>query len=247
MVGDLGGFVASTFLRGVDFIQVPTTLLSQIDSSVGGKVGVNLTGGKNLVGSFYQPKEVYIDTELLKTLSKRYLHDGVAEAIKYGCIKSLYLFELFEKIEQSEEILNYAEEIVEICCNIKKEVVENDEFDRGERMILNFGHTIGHGIEKNYNYKVYTHGQAVGIGMYRITSKSEEKGLTKQGTTERVKKLLEKFDLPTEINLSKEEILKNIAMDKKREQSKITIIILSELGHGKLLKIDFNNLKNYIH
>ncbi len=246
VVGDLGGFIASTFLRGLDFIQVPTTLLSQIDSSVGGKVAVNLKSGKNLVGSFYQPKEVYIDTELLKTLDKRYLRDGLAEAIKYGAIKNEYLFNLLETIEE-EKIFDYIDEIVSICCKIKRDVVQNDEFDKGERMILNFGHTVGHGVEKYYNYKTYTHGEGVGIGMYRITSKTEELKLTEEGTTERIKNILKKYKLPVEIPLSKEDVIKNILSDKKQDKSKITIIVLDKIGKVKLLKIDFNDLGNYIN
>ena len=146
--GDLGGFAAATFLRGIDFIQVPTSLLAQIDSSVGGKVAIDLPSGKNLAGSFYQPKAVFIDPDLLKTLPLRFLHDGLAEAIKYGCIRDAGLFAQIAAVKSDKELLEQADSIIETCCNIKARIVEKDEFDTGERMLLNFGHTIGHAIEK---------------------------------------------------------------------------------------------------
>lgn len=246
VVGDLGGFVASTFLRGIDFIQVPTSLLSQIDSSIGGKVAVDLPSGKNMVGSFYQPKGVFIDPELLKTLPIRYLHDGLGEAIKCGLIRDKKLFELFENIKDDSEVLERAEEIIFGCCMVKKIMVENDEFDRGDRMILNFGHTIGHSIEKNYNYETYTHGECVSIGMCEITKISEKLGLTPKGTADKIKNLLEKFSLPTTTTLSKEKILEGISSDKKNFGNKINLIILKEIGNGEIFKIDSKDLEKYI-
>lgn len=246
VVGDLGGFVASTFLRGIDFIQVPTSLLAQIDSSIGGKVAVDLPSGKNMVGSFYQPKGVFIDSNLLKTLSKRYLHDGIGEAIKCGLIRDKNLVELFENIKNDEEVLEKSEDIIYACCMVKKNMVENDEFDRGDRMILNFGHTIGHSIEKNYNYETYTHGECVSIGMCEITKISEKEKLTPKGTFERIKNLLEKFSLPTSTSLSKEKILEGISSDKKNFGDKINLIILKEIGNGEIFKIDSKDLEKYI-
>ena len=169
VIGDLGGFVASTYLRGVPFIQCPTTLLAQVDSSVGGKVGVDLDRGKNLVGSFYQPIKVIIDPNVLETLSDRVFNDGMAEVIKYGCIKDEEFFNKLLNYKDKEEVMNNIEYIIHNCCKIKKEVVEKDEKDTGERMLLNFGHTIGHAIEQYYKYSKYTHGEAVAIGMYEIT------------------------------------------------------------------------------
>ena len=157
--GDLGGFAAATFLRGIDFIQVPTSLLAQIDSSVGGKVAIDLPSGKNLAGSFYQPKAVFIDPDLLKTLPLRFLHDGLAEAIKYGCIRDAGLFAQIAAVKSDQELLEQADIIIETCCNIKARIVEKDEFDTGERMLLNFGHTIGHAIEKCCGFTTYTHGE----------------------------------------------------------------------------------------
>ena len=162
VTGDMGGLAAATFLRGVAFIQIPTSLLATVDSSVGGKVAVDLPSGKNLVGAFYQPKAVYIDPDLLKTLPVRYLHDGLAEVIKYGCIRDRDLFGMLEKIQNDEELLKHTDEIIEICCNSKARIVEQDEFDTGERMLLNFGHTLGHAIEKTFHFDRYSHGEGVG-------------------------------------------------------------------------------------
>ncbi|MFK4784520.1 3-dehydroquinate synthase [Fusobacterium sp. MFO224] len=246
VTGDLGGFAAASFLRGVDFIQVPTSLLAQIDSSVGGKVAVDLPSGKNLVGHFYQPKAVYIDPELLRTLPEKYLHDGFAEAIKYSCIRDLDLFKKFEKMDTDDDIINSAEEIIFRCCSIKGKIVENDELDKGERMVLNFGHTIGHAVEKYYGFDKYTHGEGVGIGMIRMTDTTERLNITEKGTTERIEKLLKKFNLPTSVQMDSSEIHKIIKMDKKKSGSKITIIVLKKIGQGELIKIDFKDIGQYI-
>ena len=187
VIGDLGGFVASSYLRGIDFIQVPTSLLAQVDSSVGGKVAVDLERGKNLVGSFYHPKAVLIDPEVLNTLDNRFFIDGMAEVIKYGCIKDKMFFEFLYEMENNSDVIDNMERVIHKCCDIKRIVVESDEKDKGERMLLNFGHTLGHAIEQYYNYTKYTHGEAVAIGMYEITKISEAKGLTVKGTAERIK------------------------------------------------------------
>ena len=244
--GDLGGFAAATFLRGIDFIQVPTSLLAQIDSSVGGKVAVDLPAGKNLVGSFYQPLGVLIDPDLLSTLPKRYLHDGLAEAIKYGCIRSASLFAKLQKISNDEELLSGIEAIIEECCSIKARIVEMDEFDTGERMLLNFGHTIGHAVEKYYNYETYTHGEGVGIGMAALTTQTELLGITEKGSTELIKKLLEHYGLPTEVVMVKDEVLKTIALDKKKKGGAITLIVLEKIGEARLMKIPCEELASYI-
>ncbi len=168
------------FLRGISFIQIPTSLLAQVDSSVGGKVAVDLERGKNLVGSFYHPELVLIDPNMLGTLPEKYFNDGLGEVIKYGCIKSKELFEKLEGFENKEDLKENIGEIIYECCNIKREVVENDEKDLGERMVLNFGHTLGHAIEQIYNYETYSHGEAVAIGMNMISKIAEEKDLTKK-------------------------------------------------------------------
>ena len=209
VVGDLTGFAAATLLRGIPYIQIPTSLLAQIDSSIGGKVAVDLNRGKNLVGNFYHPKAVFIDPNMLKTLDERFFYDGMAEVIKYGCIRDEQLFYNLLNYNKHEELIENMEHIIYSCCNIKREIVERDEKDTGERMLLNFGHTIGHAIEKYFNFEKYTHGEAVALGMYAITKKSEEMKLTKEGTFNLIKDILTKYNLKYDIHLEdKESILK---------------------------------------
>ena len=244
--GDLGGFAAATFLRGVDFIQVPTSLLAQIDSSVGGKVAIDLPAGKNLVGSFYQPLGVFIDPDLLKTLPQRYLHDGLAEAVKYGCIRSVGLFRKLEEIKDDAELLQKIDQVIFECCEIKARIVEADEFDNGDRMLLNFGHTLGHAVEKCYGYETYTHGEGVGIGMIMITVQTESRGITENGTTARIRGLLKHYNLPVKTEMSRDEVLQTVALDKKKKGGEITLVILAKIGEGRLLKIPYEELPNYI-
>ncbi|CAK7001749.1 3-dehydroquinate synthase [uncultured Phascolarctobacterium sp.] len=244
--GDLGGLAAATFLRGIDFIQVPTSLLAQIDSSVGGKVAIDLPAGKNLVGSFYQPKAVFIDPALLQTLPLRFLHDGLAEAIKYGCIRDAALFEQIAVIDDDAELLAQIDSIIETCCNIKARIVENDEFDTGERMLLNFGHTIGHAIEKCCGFTTYTHGEGVGIGMVQLTRQTEKMGLTAAGTTDRLVKVLQKFALPVAAEFDPQEILQVMALDKKKSGKQITLVIIEAIGAGRLHKIEWQAIPAYI-
>ena len=232
VIGDLGGFVASTYLRGVDFVQVPTSLLAQVDSSVGGKVAVDLPEGKNLVGSFYQPKLVYIDTAALDDLPDEYYIDGMAEIIKYGCIKDENLFALLESIKSREEFMSNAEEIIYTCCDIKRRVVEVDEKDNGERMLLNFGHTYGHAIEKYYDFKGYSHGQAVAIGMAFISEISERLGQTQTGTTSRIVKILEQYGLPTKDKVCPNDVISAILNDKKNFGKKLHVVILKKIGES---------------
>ena len=235
VIGDLGGFVASTYLRGVSFVQIPTSLLAQVDSSVGGKVAVDLEKGKNLVGSFYHPKLVLIDPLLLKTLEKRFLIDGMAEVIKYGCIKDNTLFEYLNDTEVIE-VINNIGTIIHRCCDIKREVVEKDEKDTGERMLLNFGHTIGHAIEQYYNYSKYTHGEAVAIGMYNISLISEERGITEEGTSKKIKNILEKYNLPYDMDIDIENILDTMNLDKKKLGKKLNVILLKKIGESEIYK-----------
>lgn len=233
VIGDLGGFAASSFLRGVPFIQVPTSLLAQVDSSVGGKVAVDLPKGKNLVGSFYQPKAVFIDPEVLNTLPEKFYKDGMGEVIKYGCIKDKDLFDKLYSLKNREEVMEHIEEIVYTCCDIKRIVVEKDEKDLGERMLLNFGHTLGHAIETFYNYKGYSHGEAVSVGMYNITLKSEKLGMTDEGTAERIKNILINYGLPYEMNIDDNEAIVNtIALDKKNLGSVLKIILIKSIGNS---------------
>ncbi|MCC0643187.1 MULTISPECIES: 3-dehydroquinate synthase [unclassified Clostridioides] len=233
VIGDLGGFTAATFLRGVNFIQIPTSLLAQVDSSVGGKVGVDLERGKNLVGSFYQPKAVFIDPDVLSSLPEKFYRDGMAEVIKYGCIKDKTFFNKLVNLKNREEVMQHIEYIIHKCCLIKKTVVEADEKDLGDRMLLNFGHTLGHAIEKHYNFTGYTHGEAVGVGMYKITLESEKRGITKQGTSELIKSILINYDLPYEVELGdNKSIIDTISLDKKNLGDTLKIILLKDIGES---------------
>lgn len=240
VVGDLTGFAASTYLRGVDYIQIPTTLLSQVDSSVGGKVAVNLPMAKNIVGSFYQPKFVFINPKFLNSLDPRYFADGMAEVIKYGCIESKELFDLLGDTNFDRE------DVIARCVNIKRRVVEADQFDKGERMILNFGHTLGHSIEQYYHYEKYSHGEAVAIGMYCITKASEKMGITKPGTAEEIKKRLIQYKLPYTHEVPIDQLVAAMKLDKKSEGYEISIILLEEIGKCIIKKIRKEDLVQYM-
>lgn len=237
VVGDLTGYAAATLLRGIDYVQIPTTLLAQVDSSVGGKVAIDLKRGKNLVGAFYQPKSVIIDTLCLKTLTPRVLSDGMAEVIKYGAIKSEKLFNLLESIKSTEELFANIDEIIYNCCDIKRMVVEGDEFDTGERMILNFGHTFGHAIEKQYNYETYTHGEGVGCGMIMACDFGEKLGITPVGIKARMEKIVKSYNLPHSIKISKDELNHAVLVDKKGDGDMINLILLDKIGHAVIKKI----------
>ena len=228
VIGDLAGFVASVYMRGIDYIQIPTTLLSQIDSSVGGKVAVNSTQMKNAIGSFYQPKMVLVDTTTLKTLSPRQFNSGMAEMIKYGVIKSSSLFNslLKEPINDSN-LLSY---IVQ-CIDIKREIVEKDVFDTGIRQVLNYGHTIGHAIEQASQYEIL-HGEAIAIGMLLM---AKDYNYYKQ-----LEEVLHKYNLPTSFEYDKTQLLSYIKTDKKAQKNTLNIVLVEEVGNGfvKTIKID---------
>ncbi len=242
VVGDLAGFAASTYLRGIDYVQVPTSLLAQIDSSIGGKVALNIDQGKNLIGSFYQPKKVIIDPDLLSTLPDKFIKDGMAEVIKYACIKDSSLFKLLLSIDAKEQLFSHIEEIIYRCCHIKGEVVENDQYDKGERMLLNFGHTLGHAIERYFNYG-YTHGQAVAIGMNYITEKSESLGYTETGTAEKIKNVLDKFNIEYKMpSLDMKKIKDIILLDKKNISGILNLILLKSIGHGFIKSLSIENI-----
>lgn len=238
VVGDLTGFAASSLLRGIPFVQIPTTLLAQVDSSVGGKVAVNLPQGKNLVGAFYQPKQVIIDTECLHTLSPETLADGMAEVIKYGAISDANLFNVLEDIKDTKELFAKIPEIIYTCCNIKRQIVEDDELDTGGRMVLNFGHTFGHAIEKKYGYSGYTHGMAVAVGMVMASEWGEVRGVTPNGTAERMKKILQSYSLPISAELTAEELSSAAGVDKKGVGAKLNLILLKNIGEVLIYPID---------
>jgi 3-dehydroquinate synthase len=244
VVGDLAGFAASTIYRGIDFIQIPTTLLAQVDSSVGGKVAVDTSRGKNLVGSFYQPKMVIIDPELLKTLDEREVRSGMAEVIKYGAIYDNEFFNFLLDKKDIKNSMKDIETIIKRCCEIKAKIVEIDEMDIGLRMILNFGHTLGHAIEKYYNYTKYTHGEAISIGMYEITRLGEILKITKAGESEKIKEILKNYNLPIEDEVKLEDLVEIMKTDKKNISGILNFIFLSEIGRVEIKKIAEKEIAN---
>ena len=231
--GDMAGFASAIYLRGIDFVQIPTSLLAQVDSSVGGKTAVDLPQGKNLCGAFHQPRLVLIDKNALKTLKPHYFADGMAEAIKTGCIKSKALFERIEN-ENAAEII---EDIVFECVKIKAAVVERDEKEQGERALLNFGHTAGHAIEKLHNFETVSHGEAVGIGMVIICTAGENNGMTEKGTAKRIATVLKKYNLPTEDENSLRDIISAMNSDKKRVLDGIKFVFIKSIGEGYIKKV----------
>jgi 3-dehydroquinate synthase len=240
VIGDLAGFAAASFLRGIPFIQVPTSLLAQVDSSVGGKVAVDLARGKNLVGAFYHPQMVFIDPDVLYTLPEHFLRDGMGEVIKYGCIKDASLFARLESIPSYETLLTQIPGIIADCVDIKRQVVEADQFDKGERMLLNFGHTLAHAIEQHFHYQRESHGEAVAIGMYQITKIAEEKGLGSPGTAERIRKILEQYQLPAQAQLPLGDLLEAIKLDKKNLDKNLNVILLRKIGNSYIHQTDLS-------
>jgi 3-dehydroquinate synthase len=235
VVGDLAGFVAATYLRGIDFVQVPTTLLAQVDSSVGGKVGVNLKAGKNLVGAFYQPRFVLCDLETLETLPVREYRAGLAEIVKYGIIHDV---ELFKRLEQVlPKILQRDPDtlasVVARCCQIKAGVVGQDETESGLRAILNFGHTLGHALEAVCGYGKFLHGEAIAIGQVLAARLSAELLGFPQRDVERVAGLFEKAGLPTHIRLSaaqRQKLFETMQHDKKVSDGIIKFVLVNKIG-----------------
>lgn len=240
VVGDLAGFAAATYLRGVPLIQVPTTLLAQVDSSIGGKTGIDLPFGKNLAGAFYQPVAVIMDPGVLHTLSRSRMAEGMAEVIKYGLIGDLALLEQIEK--KSYDL----EWILERCVRIKTSVVSRDERDSGERMLLNFGHTIGHAIEKATGFATFTHGEAVAVGMVAASLIGEKLGQTASGTTDRIRKLLASYQLPVKAEMPVESLLQAIRSDKKRLAGRIYFVLLREAGEAFLQPMDPDKLEQVL-
>ena len=238
VTGDMAGFAAGSYLRGISFVQIPTTFLAAIDSSVGGKTGVNLEAGKNLVGAFHQPSLVICDTDTFKTLDEKTFADGMAEAVKYGMIKDK---NLFANLGGDFDI----SEVVETCVKIKRDIVNEDEFENGARKLLNFGHTIGHAVEKCSNYEI-THGHGVAIGMSIITKATESMGLCENGLSEILDNLLIKCGLPTKSPYSAEDLLKVALSDKKRSGDSITLVLPKREGECVLEKIKVDELLTFI-
>ena len=232
--GDLGGFVASTYMRGIDFYNVPTTLLSQVDSSIGGKVAIDFNGVKNIVGAFYQPKGVIIDPDTLKTLDKRQISAGLCEAIKMAttCDRELFSF-----IEDSDCLENDIDEIIVRALKIKRSVVEIDPTEKGLRRVLNFGHTIGHAVESQAELGSLLHGECVAIGMMPMCSDS---------VRARIKAVLEKYSLPTSYPMDGDSLISFIARDKKAKGNRITVIYVNEIGSFEEREIEIDEMKKYI-
>jgi 3-dehydroquinate synthase len=235
VVGDVAGFAASTFMRGVDYYQIPTTLLAMVDSAIGGKTGINIAEGKNLVGAIYQPKAVFVDPTLLKSLPKEEVISGLGEIIKYGAIKDK---EFFNEISNGlENIESFPfENIIYRACEIKADIVTQDEREGSIRRILNFGHTIGHALEAHFGYGKLRHGEAVSYGMICAGWISNQLGHLSNNDYQRLKKTIEKLPLPMLNNFDQNKILPFVKNDKKTVSGKLNFVILDTLGSATTTK-----------
>ncbi len=241
VVGDLTGFAAATYLRGISYIQVPTTLLAAVDSSVGGKTAIDLPAGKNLAGAFYQPSLVLCDTDTLDTLPPDIFRDGCAEVIKYGVLYDLALFAFLEQTG-----LDFSrEEVIARCVELKRDVVAQDEFDTGLRMKLNLGHTIGHGVEKASHFAV-SHGSAVAIGMAIVSRSSAKIGICTPETTQRIIDILEHFGLPTCTDYNSQVLYESALSDKKRTGSTVNLIVPEQIGVCSIRPMPVDEMKAFI-
>lgn len=244
VTGDMTGFAAATWLRGVDFVQIPTSLLAQVDSSVGGKTGVDIPQGKNLVGAFRQPARVLADLSVLDSLPPSFLTDGMAEIIKAGCILDK---ELFAALEAGDALSPARREATVVrAIAIKQGVVERDETETGERKLLNFGHTLGHALETYYHYTGLTHGRAVALGMAAITAASERTGLTAPGTLDRLLPVLEAYGLPVSDKAAPADYLPAVAMDKKRTGAAIDLVLLRSIGDAFIHRLPLSELPAFL-
>ncbi len=233
VVGDLAGFAAATLLRGVDLVQLPTTLLAQVDSSVGGKTAIDLDHGKNLAGAFWQPRLVLMDPDVLDTLPDPTFADGMAEVIKYGCIADREFFDFLAERPSRPAVMAEIEHVLYTCCKIKRDVVVQDERDTGLRMILNFGHTVGHAYELAGHYEKWTHGQAVAAGMVCAARLGLSLGIGGgEGDIRTLTDLLGAFGLPTHIDCGRESMARAVGLDKKSAGDRITMIFLEEMGRA---------------
>lgn len=241
VVGDIAGFAAATYLRGIAYIQVPTTLLAAVDSSVGGKTAIDLKAGKNLAGAFYQPRLVLCDTDLLQTLPKEIFRDGCAEVIKYGVLYDATLFS-----DLMARGLDFDREaVIARCVELKRDVVAQDEFDTGERQKLNLGHTIGHAVEALSNFNI-SHGQAVAIGMAIVTAASVKYNICSNDTLAQILAILEKFHLPNKANHSAQMLFDTALSDKKRLGASVTLVVPERIGSCILRPTPVEELKDFI-
>lgn len=241
VVGDLSGFSAASYLRGIKFIQIPTTFLAAVDSSVGGKTGINLKSGKNLAGAFHQPSVVLCDPDTFKTLPDSVLADGISEAIKSGIIKDASLFSKFK----DGSYINDLSSIVSACVKIKGCIVENDEFESDMRRLLNLGHTVGHAVEKCSKYAI-SHGHAVAIGMAIVSKAAEKSGLCEKGLSKEITAALKACSLPTSCNFSADELTDVILSDKKRVRDYVAFVIPEKIGSCIIHNVPISEIKDFI-
>ncbi|MBS3797297.1 3-dehydroquinate synthase [Pseudoalteromonas sp. BDTF-M6] len=239
VIGDLTGFVAACYQRGVPFVQIPTTLLSQVDSSVGGKTAVNHPLGKNMIGAFYQPQAVFIDTAALASLPAKEFAAGMAEVIKYGLIHDLELFELLERNVEEIKALDaqLLPRVIQRCCAIKAEIVAADEKEAGLRALLNLGHTFGHAIEAQMGYGAWLHGEAVAVGMVLAAKLAHSRGKLTEGELKRIIALLQAYDLPVQIpdDMTSAQFITHMRKDKKNKAGRIRFILPSQFGRCELV------------
>lgn len=233
VVGDLSGFVAASYMRGIDFYNIPTTVLSQVDSSIGGKVAIDFEGYKNIVGAFHQPKAVIVDPDTLKTLPKRHIVNGLIEALKMSMTFDKEMFSLFENGDAEDNV----QRIIEGSLKIKKAVVEQDEREAGLRKVLNFGHTIGHAIESNCNFDELYHGECVGLGML---------AMCKGDVRERLLNILKELKAPVSFEWESEKLISAMKHDKKMSGDKISIVSVEKIGEYKLETIGFEELEKRV-
>ena len=241
VVGDMTGFVAATYLRGIDYVQVPTTVLAAVDSSVGGKTAIDLAGGKNLAGAFYQPRLVLCDTDTLNTLPWEIFRDGCAEIIKYGV---LYDAAMFAHLKDHGLAFD-REAVIARCVELKRDVVAQDEFDRGERQKLNLGHTVGHGVEARSSFAI-SHGQAVAIGISIVSRSAYDHGICGKETVDEVIQVLQLFGLPTATAFTAEELHRSALSDKKRSGDTVNLIVPEAIGSCIIRPIGVGELKAFI-
>ena len=240
-VGDLSGFVASTYMRGIEYFQIPTTFLAMIDSSIGGKTAVNANEGKNIIGTIYQPKSVFIDPNFLKSLDKKEVNSGFGEMIKYGAIWDKDLFEKISTWLDNTSSFPFEKAIID-AVKIKSDIVSKDEKEKGLRIILNFGHTIGHALESYYGYEKIKHGEAVAFGMKCAGFISNRKRLLSAEAKNKLFSILEKLTLPDISDLDKKEIVKKIKSDKKSKKGRVKFVLLSDIGKTKIVSSVPQNL-----
>lgn len=233
VTGDMAGFAAASYMRGIDFYNIPTTLLSQVDSSIGGKTAIDLDGIKNIIGAFYQPKKVIIDPNVLDTLPKRQISNGLAEAIKAGIIADEKLFELFER----KDYMKSVEQIIEKALLFKRSVVQQDEKEAGLRKVLNFGHTIGHGIESSAGLDALYHGECVALGMIPMCAES---------IRQRVIAALENVGLPTNYDYDKQAVYEALTHDKKTDGTQVTVVKCDKIGSFRFEQMQVEQLKDLL-